>query len=312
VITANNNGTVMMMRKSDGQALWQVDLKTKLSTTPAISGTTVLVGTLTGKLIALNEHNGSVLWRATLPSSLLSAPAANGQYAIVHTHNGDLIAFNLATGKQAWLYTNTAPLLSLEGDSSPAISNDTVVCGFANGELAAFNVNNGKMLWERPVALPTGENTISNMVDVNGTPQIQNGVVYVGAYHGNVVSVSLKTGQLFWTHTMSTYQSVAVGPNNVYVSTSKSHVWALDQNTGKRVWVNEKLEARQISASVIYKGDVVVGDLKGYVHFLSLKDGHFVARVNVGSTPVLAAPVVENGVLYVMTQAGRVSAIQLK
>ena len=52
----------------------------------------------------------------------------------------------------------------------------------------------------------------------------------------------------------------------------------------------------------------VVGDLEGYVHWLSLSDGSFSARQRLGKRPVESAPVVAGNVVYVEDAGGRIGA----
>jgi len=55
---------------------------------------------------------------------------------------------------------------------------------------------------------------------------------------------------------------------------------------------------------------VVVGDAEGYLHWLGRTDGHFAAREKVGAG-MYSAPIVENGVLYALTNGGTLVAYRL-
>ena len=57
---------------------------------------------------------------------------------------------------------------------------------------------------------------------------------------------------------------------------------------------------------------VVAGDLEGYLHFLSKKDGSIVARVRLGSAPILAPPIVVKGHLVVLTTGASLAVYQIK
>jgi outer membrane protein assembly factor BamB len=59
-------------------------------------------------------------------------------------------------------------------------------------------------------------------------------------------------------------------------------------------------------------GDVVaVGDLEGYVHFLSRDSGAFVARYSSGGGAVRAAPLAVASTLLIQTQDGTLVALAL-
>ena len=55
-----------------------------------------------------------------------------------------------------------------------------------------------------------------------------------------------------------------------------------------------------------------MGDLQGYVHFLSREDGSFVARVATDGTPIIAQPVSFEDHVVVQTLKGGVYAIAVQ
>ena len=57
---------------------------------------------------------------------------------------------------------------------------------------------------------------------------------------------------------------------------------------------------------------LAVGDLQGYVHFLSREDGSFVARVATDGTPIIAQPVSFEDHVVVQTLKGGVYAIAVQ
>ena len=58
----------------------------------------------------------------------------------------------------------------------------------------------------------------------------------------------------------------------------------LVDDSGLVNWRQTALEARNVSGPAIMGNYIVVGDAEGYLHWMSKRDGHFAARVNV---PVL-------------------------
>ena len=83
---------------------------------------------------------------------------------------------------------------------------------------------------------------------------------------------------------------------------------ALDAASGAAAWKQQDLKYRRLSPPAFYKGYVVVGDYKGYLHWLSPGDGKIVARTRLGSDPIAAPPVVAGELLYVMDVDGKLRA----
>ena len=62
----------------------------------------------------------------------------------------------------------------------------------------------------------------------------------------------------------------------------------------------------------VIQGDyVVVGDYKGYLHWLRLSDGALVARERSGRDRLIGQPVVADGVLLVQNVDGKLAAYRL-
>jgi outer membrane protein assembly factor BamB len=57
---------------------------------------------------------------------------------------------------------------------------------------------------------------------------------------------------------------------------------------------------------------IAVGDLQGYVHFISRDDGSFVARLPTDGSPIVAQPVKFDDNIVVQTVKGGVYAISIQ
>jgi outer membrane protein assembly factor BamB len=129
----------------------------------------------------------------------------------------------------------------------------------------------------------------------------------VATYRGKIASLDWLSGKTLWTHEISSYTGMIADSNAIYISDANSYIWSFGADNGLVNWRQTQLEARTLSAPALIGNYVVVGDAEGYLHWLSKSDGHFVSRVKVGSG-VYAAPLVENRILYVLTNAGNLSA----
>ncbi|WP_455381035.1 outer membrane protein assembly factor BamB family protein, partial [Acidihalobacter prosperus] len=115
---------------------------------------------------------------------------------------------------------------------------------------------------------------------------------------------ALGKGQKLWSHPMSSYAGLTVGSKAVYVSDSHSDIWALDIGTGASLWKQSALHFRQLTAPVIVGNALVVGDYEGYLHWLALNNGKFIARKHVTDSAIEVAPVVKGHNLYVQAANG--------
>ena len=311
VYAATRDGSVRAFDARTGESVWDTDTDSPLSGGPGIGDGLVLVGSSEGEVLALDEKDGVVKWRARVSSEVLSAPGAKDGIAVARTIDGKLFGLNVADGTRVWVYDRTAPVLTLRGTSSPALTEGAAVAGFDNGQVVAIALADGHLLWETRVAVPKGRTELERMVDIDADPIIDDNTVYTVTYQGQIAALKLFSGDVVWRRDMSSHAGLGVGPKNVYVTDDQSHVWALDRSNNASMWRQSKLEARRLSPPAVFGDFVVVGDLDGYVHWLRKDDGQFAARVRVDSSGIIAAPVATAFAVYVYGSGGELAALQV-
>ena len=146
---------------------------------------------------------------------------------------------------------------------------------------------------------------------MDADPVVADGVVYVVTFQGRVAAFDPDTGQPLWERDLSSHAGLGVGRRLVYVTDDQSHVWAFDRGNGSSPWRQDGIERRQVTRPVEFGDYVVVADFQGYVHWLGIDDGRFVARVRVGSSAVSAPPVTNQSAVYVLGESGRLTALTL-
>ena len=308
IFTANKDGTVIATDKATGKTLWQSNTHTSLSAGPAAVSGLVIVGGRDGSVIALHQQNGDIVWQSKASSEILAAPTAAEGVVLVKSIDGKLSAFSETNGDPLWHYQQTEPSLILRGASVPQISQNAVYVGFANGTLSKLSLREGSLMWQQTVAIPEGSYPMQRMVDIDANPVIFDGRLFVATYQGRISALAPSTGTELWTYDISSYSGIAADQTRVYVSDAKSHIWAFDSESGAVDWRQPGLDARNITGPAVMGNYIVVGDAEGYLHWLNKKDGHFVARTKVSNGGIIAAPVVNNNILYVVTMDGHLAA----
>ncbi|WP_065089246.1 outer membrane protein assembly factor BamB [Acidihalobacter prosperus] len=308
---ADQAGRLSAFKADNGNQLWSV--KVGLRLTAGVSGgeDMLFVGGQNGKLIAVSIKTHGVLWQTQLGSEVMAISKPAQGEVVVHTNAGKLVALDVSTGNVIWNQGIESPNLIVRGKTTPVISGNTVVTGFSTGQIAAFSLSDGTPLWQLRVAEPRGASELQRMVDVSGRIDVIDGVVFAASYHGRVVAATLGKGQLLWSHPMSSYVGLTVGDKAVYVTDSHSAVWALDLATGASLWKQSALRFREATVPVIVGGYLVVGDYQGYLHFLSIKDGAFVARKHLTDAAIDAPPVVRGDNLYVQAADGTLAMYRI-
>ncbi|MCW9025259.1 MAG: outer membrane protein assembly factor BamB [Gammaproteobacteria bacterium] len=284
-------GLIRAFDISTGETVWETRVDVALSTTPAVTGGRLLLGSNTGDVIALDPDNGKELWRTRVSSEVLAPPQGADDLVIARTIDGRLFALNAETGKQRWVYERSVPLLTLRGNSTPLIVNDMVLLGADSGKLTAITLKDGVELWETAIAIPSGRTELERIIDIDADLVVFDDLVYVVTYQGRLAAVQLDNGRIRWVRDMSSYNGFVVDAYRIYITDEESQVLALNRMNGAVLWRQDKLIRRSLTAPVIFGDNVVVADYDGYVHWLDREDGHIKARKRINQPSFLNEPV---------------------
>ncbi len=320
VYAADHQGRIVALNIQTGDLIWKVATDMPLSAGPSKGSGTILLGTREAQVIAIDGASGAILWQALVSSEVLAPPEAAQGVVIAHTGDGAVFALSETDGKVLWSLGQHVAPLSLRGSSPPKIllrgasgTEDMVLVGFANGRMAALRLGDGKLIWEKQLATASGMSELEQVVDIDSTPAVHDRMFYVTAFYGGVIAASLLDGEVIWRNDRIIAQAPPqVTWRRLFVTDVAGDVWGLDETTGRAYWKQADLHRRQLTAPVPYGDWLVVGDYRGYVHFLAQADGRLVGRKRIFRSPIRAAPVVVGDVLLVLSSDGGLAALQVE
>lgn len=309
LFTASPEGHLRAFNFSNGQPVWQQKIDVPISGGPGVGDGLVLVGSQKGDVVALSETDGTKQWQVQVSSEVLATPRISQGIVVVRTIDGKLFALDSKTGERLWVYDQTrVPLLTLRGTSSPIVTHDAIIAGFDNGKLAILKLQTGQLLGEYLISEPRGRSELERMVDIDADPLLVGSIIYVTSYQGR--TVALKRGKLLWERKLSSHAGLGVDADYLYISDTKSHVWALDRYSGDDWWKQDKLQARNLTAPVSIGDYVVVGDMEGYLHWMRRDNGQFVTRYRIGKTSITVPPLVVDDILVAYNSQGKIVALR--
>ena len=313
IVAVDYEGEVSSYDVQTGQQLWQIDLDVLIATGAGGGEGLILIGTHEGEILALDEANGALRWKSKLSSEMLAPAKAAMGVVVARTADGRMNGLSATDGTVLWSYQRSVPLLSLRGASAPVLSEDKVFAGYANGKLVALSIIDGKVVWEKSVAIPRGRTELDRIVDIDSDPVIQGGIVYVVAYNGQLSALDTDSGRKLWSRDMSSHSGLDVASGDaVYVTDDDGYIWALQDGSGDALWRQTRLLRRKGTAPVIVGSNVIVGDLEGYVHWISRQDGHFVARLQIADNPIRSKPIVKDGLVFITATDGTLTALRVQ
>ena len=305
-------GDIVKLDVVTGKQAWRVNAGEKLSGGVGVGGSLVMVGTQKGVVYAY-DVSGKLQWKSKLSSEVLSAPKYFDGTVVVRTGDSRIYGINANDGSRKWVYDRTSPALTLRSSAGLVVDGGAVYAGFGGGKLVALRADNGKLLWEASVAQPKGVTEIERIADITSLPVLDGPLVYAVAYQGRIAAVDRISGRVIWNRDISSLSGLSVEDGRIFVSHSAGSVYALDYTSGKTFWRQPVLKNRQLTAPVAMGSWTVVGDLEGYLHFLSRDDGAIVSRIKVDGSAVMPQMVLINSsTVLAQTRDGGIYAVQVK
>ena len=312
--SVDTEGLIKSISAENGKVNWK--FKTELASITGLAGNSkiLVASSRDGDLNAYNllDLKLEQRWVVRLKGEIRATPVIDGEQIFVRTSDGKLSAISLLDGSIQWTVSRRVPALSLTGNSQPIVQGDLVYSGFDDGKIVAFNRTDGTTVWEVTVSLPSGRTEIERMVDLDGQFILRDGVIYISSYQGSLLAIQALDGNVLWSRKFSSFQSIEVDEEALYLSSDNSHLWSIDRRTGSAFWMQDILHARKITAPILVDNRLVVADLEGYVHWFDKSDGALTGRIRPTRTRHLAQPQVWQKKVVVIDSDGKLSSISLE
>lgn len=311
IFAGDADGNVSAFELESGKRVWKSKTGYRLTGGVGAGNGRVFFGTVDGELIALNGADGEQLWSAQTSSEILSVPTTNGRVVVAQTIDARVFAYDAASGDPLWSYDHLSPVLSLRGTASPVFVSNQVICAFDNGQIVSFNVSDGSRTWEARVGQPKGKTDLERIVDIDGTPMIQSGIVYAGSYQGSLMAFGRAKGNPLWKKPVSTSNRLSVTSGKVFATTQRSEVIAYNSANGDVVWQNDQLKNRGLQSPVVIGDYLLSIDEDGHLHVLSIADGAFAHRFKPAGDGFHAPILSHLGNFYTLSDDGKLAAYQI-
>ena len=316
VYLASRDGNVVAYNLETGDVLWESSLKTQLSSGPHAAGDKIYVCDSSGNVTALNRISGKQVWQVKLSSEILSRTVESDGYLVVRTADGSIFALDSDTGKQQWVFDRSMPVLTLRGTSDPVIASGIVYAGLDSGKLVAIDLLSGTAIWEQQVAIGRGRSEVERMVDIDGTPEINGGKIYLSSYRAKLGAYSLRDGREFWSRDLSSYNGPAVDTaadgKSLFITDEEGNVWGISADSGASLWKQTSLKFRKTTKPAVKDSFIVIGDLDGYIHLLDKVTGEIVARIEVFDSIIRQQPVIYNNYILVQNEEGQAAVVKVE
>ncbi len=203
------------MRAGDGSTLWRFETLSYVQSEPYYDAELDMVyfGSHDGALYAVHAFDGSLAWRFFTGAEVARRPARNGDTLYVMNASDQLYAIDRKTGALKWQAHRTPALgMEIAGYAGAAYAFGKVYTAYSDGHVIAYDARTGDERWT-PVDLTADAEQNSGGVaprylDVDTTPIPDDisgsGVVYVASYAAGVYALDAETGARVWSNDKAT------------------------------------------------------------------------------------------------------------
>lgn len=277
--------TSVAVSRPTGSVAWAVTSAGDDLTMPVFAGTTMLVGSLDGRLMGVDLASGDIRWTisATTPTPVFPSVIGTDAYVVV---GSQLAAIDPQTGQSRWALTtdgfNAFP-------SSPVAVGGTLVTAT---DLVVYAVDRatGVTWWSTPA---------DDLVLFTGSPSVAGDLVLVPTETG-LVAFDLETGWGRWDFAAGPFEGVWSDPvvaDGRLVMAIGARLVALALDTGEQLWSFTPVDGGQLNESPAVVGDTIyVTD--GHVYALDTGTGAVRWRsdaVDPASSPAVSSTPVPAG-----------------
>ena len=269
-----------------------------------------------GEALALDAQGGKILWRRSLGGPTRAAPTIAGGRVYVVTADNQLHALSVKDGSVQWTHAGLAEVAGVLGAASPAYATGLVAVPYTSGEVYGLRPDNGRVLWSDTLAAIRPSDSVSSLADIRADPVIDRDRLIVIGHSGRMEAIDLRTGGRAWDDPIGGISMPWVAGDFVFVISTDNRLVCLTRDEGRIRWLTQLdrwLDAVKKRDSILWIGPVLGGGKliitsnDGRILALSPATGAVMNAIDAGD-PISVSPIIANGTLYVLTDAGDLKA----
>lgn len=244
---------------------------------------------------------GTLLWKLKTGGPIWSPPSVDGGILYVGNDDGNLYAIELRSHVTRWKFHTSGKVRS-----RAAISGTRIYFASDDGYLHALDKRTGREAWRFDLKAkdlarrpPSPDNSFYDFLQ--SSPLVLGTTVYAGSLNGSMFAIDSQTGRKLWSiDTLDAVRgNLAVDGKSLYFGSWDDHVYAIDLATHAVRWRSNAGGIVQ-STPALVNGQVIVGSRgAALVAFDAATGAERWRHVYSDGSWVESSAVLGNGLLYV-------------
>jgi outer membrane protein assembly factor BamB len=318
------DGVIVAFDKATGAKLWtrgEDDMTKDQAPSAFGGGVSYEAGKLyatngVGDVKAVNAETGEVIWKVKPAGPMRGSPTIAFGQLFVMTQDNQIISLNINDGSLMWDESGSNTQSGVFGVAAPAAGQGTIVAGYSSGELSAYRYENGRTLWSDALARTNISTTVGSITDIDADPIIDSGRVYALGQGGRMAAYELVTGQRIWELNLAGISTPAIAGEWIFTLTDDARLLAISRSSGRVRWITQLQrykDEEDKKGPIFWTGPVLAGghlwvaSSRGEMWKISAGEGSASMFADIGQ-PVSLPPLVADGMLYLMDDAGTIHA----
>ncbi len=306
VVYANTTNSVNAYNKKTGKLVWSNHHKGGASGLSVDSENAYYVSTQ-GKLYSVKLTSGETNWSVAFNHQSMPHSNIDSDILYVFTYKDQLYAINKKDGSKAWTYTHRSEsnAINMLGGTQPVTNNNFAFVGTSDGYLIAIKKSDGLVAWK------TQLNKNIKLNDLDATPLLSEGSLYINSYDGNLYALNATNGKTLWSTEAGGGYGASIKGDRIYFSNDKGEVLSANKKTGKEVVSLYKTKKGVTTKPVINDDHLLFTETQGSIVNLNLSDKSY-SKYSTGLGIIADLIIDEESNIFAASKSAKIYSLKVK
>ena len=315
IIFSDDRGTIFSIDQN-GDVNWKKNIYKKIykkiykNLVFTIYENKIYIADNIGFIYSIDLNDGKLIWIKNYGIPIKSNIKIYKNKIFLTNQDNRIFCLSTINGSKIWDVRSIPSFIKLQNLLSSAISKQgDIITINSSGDLLKVNSNDGRIIW----ALNTLESTLAHAADFFKSSEIvilDENIFF--SSKSTFFSYNLDTGQLNWKQEVSSVGSPIIDGNNIFIITKNGYFVIIDKKTGEIISstnilkiLKKKKQSTRITGFIMGSGKIYSVSSNGYLIISSPVSGKVETFKKIGD-PVISAPIITDGKLYILTKNSRI------
>ena len=315
IILSDDTGTIFNINQN-GKINWKKNIYKKIykkiykNLVFSIYKNNIYIADNIGFIYVISLDTGKLLWIKNYNIPLRSNIKIFDNKIYLIDQDNRILCLNIKDGTKIWDILSISSFIKSQNLLSLAVSKKgNLVAITSSSDLYKVEVNSGNFSW----VSNTFGSMLADATDFFKSSQvvITDDEVIISA-GPSIFSYNLNIGSITWENEVSSIGTPIIDGKNIFFVTENGYFVIMNRDTGKIISstnilkiLKKKKQKTKITGFIMGSGKVYSVTLNGYLIVSSAISGKVENFKKIGN-PIISAPIISNGKLYILTKNSRI------